>query len=87
MQAAKAKNSRLPGFGGRLHSAIMAADRSDLAADLGVTYRTLSLWVRGDYEPRVADLEYLARTLKVSADWLLGLTDDPTPRSSKEPSE
>lgn len=49
------------------------------AALLGVTDRGYQRWEAGEREPPYDSLILLAQTFNVSTDYLLGLTDDPTP--------
>lgn len=44
-----------------------------LAADLGVSQRTVSHWELGELEPSLKDMENLCIFFGVSADYLLGL--------------
>ncbi len=54
----------------------------------GVTDRDPSLvgkWLKGIAEPGAGNLAVLAEALEVSADYLLHLTDDPTPTAKRAP--
>jgi transcriptional regulator with XRE-family HTH domain len=50
-----------------------------LAKEAGSTQQEISYYENGDREPSIQSLARLAIGLKVSADWLLGLSDDPPP--------
>lgn len=52
----------------------------DLEERSGVSQNSISRYESGGSEPTAEGLRRLARALEVSIDWLLGLTDDPTPR-------
>ena len=51
--------------------------------DTGITQSTLSKYENGTLLPTAANLIKLAAYYKTSTDYLLGLTDDPTPRPPK----
>ena len=67
------------GFGKRLATARKSAGLSqqELAIKTGMTQGRLSLYETEKREPDVATIRLLAETLKVKADWLIGLTDNP----------
>lgn len=46
-------------------------------------YKNISRWEAGKYIPEAETIALLAKTLNVSADYLLGLTDTPT-RQTRE---
>ena len=50
-----------------------------LAAECGVPKSAVSAWKRGDYKPSAEAITKLAEYFGVSADYLLGLTDDCAP--------
>lgn len=50
-----------------------------IAKGLGLTETTVSFWVTGKKEPSSTNIARLARFLGVSADYLLGLSDDENP--------
>lgn len=52
--------------------------QKDLAAKLGASRATVSLWEIGARVPEVGHLEGLARTFEVSTDYLLGRVDEPS---------
>ena len=52
-----------------------------LALRSGISQTAISNYELGDREMGSAALVSLAQSLECSADYLLGLTDDPTPRS------
>ena len=53
--------------------------QTELAERSGLSQNAISNYERGDREPGSTALAALARALECSADYLLGLTDDPTP--------
>ena len=53
--------------------------QSDLARKLYVTRSSVNAWEMGVSVPTAAKLVELSLFFHVSADYLLGLTDDPTP--------
>lgn len=53
-------------------------DQKDMAAIAKVDPTTYGRWERGETEPRVFHLVNLARELKVSVDFLAGLSDYPS---------
>ncbi len=50
--------------------------QQDLADVLGVKRQTISLYMTGQSMPDAEQLRKIARFFEVSADWLLGMTDD-----------
>jgi len=55
-----------------------------VAKILGTTYQTISNYERGIRDPDTDSLTRLANLYEISIDWLLGLTDDPTPPQPKK---
>jgi transcriptional regulator with XRE-family HTH domain len=53
--------------------------QKQLAERLGVTIRTITNYENGSREPNIKTLIALTQIFGVSADYLLGLTDDPSP--------
>lgn len=51
----------------------------DLAEFLGIALRSWQRYEAGEREPTVDQLMELARFFGVSLDYMVGLTDDPTP--------
>lgn len=51
----------------------------EISEKMGVSDNTVGRWLRGDVQPTSLNLSMLAEVLKTSSDYLLGLTDDPTP--------
>ncbi len=49
------------------------------AAELGIEKKQISRWETGSTIPGSDKLAQIAKVLRVSTDYLLGLTDDPTP--------
>ena len=50
--------------------------QEDFAHKIGTKQTTLSNWERGFREPNFSGLALISTSCEVSADWLLGLTDD-----------
>ncbi|MCL2861582.1 MAG: helix-turn-helix domain-containing protein [Firmicutes bacterium] len=50
--------------------------RYRLSKDLGVNKQTITFWVDGINEPKIFYLYKLSKYFDVSADYLLGLSDD-----------
>ena len=59
----------------------------DVAGAIGVSPSVFSGWERGAGAPQLASLARLCSLLSVSADYLLGLTDDPQRGIIKSPAE
>ena len=59
--------------------------QNQLANELGVSMQTVSLWERGPRKPDFEMLEKLTDYFEVRMDYLLGASDDDTPR--KQPTE
>lgn len=56
-----------------------------MASILGVSEGTFSGYVNGDHDPKSENLSRIAITCGVSTDFLLGITDDPNPKSTNAP--
>ena len=67
---------RSPQLPVRLDEALKNEVASEVAERLGVTAATLSAWRRGRRRPNPEQLANLCRELSVSADWLLGLSEE-----------
>ena len=61
--------------------------RSQLARELGRPYSTITKYETGEREPSHAYLVEVARRFGVSADYLLGLSDDPAPAGQSDLSQ
>lgn len=57
--------------------------QSEFAAKLATKQTTYSSWERGIKEPSLEIVSEISLQFGVSADYLLGLTDDPTPASQR----
>ena len=66
-------------FGERLKELRGNLSQDDFAFKIGTKQTTLSNWERGFREPNFSGLVLIANSCGVSADWLLGLTDDRAP--------
>ena len=72
----------------RVARAISAyGSQAKLARRLGVSTATVSLWTVGRGQAGWLRLRQICRTLGVSADYLLGLSEDPRPRDDPPGSE
>lgn len=65
---------QVPGLPERLKRArdLASLTQRQLATKMGIRSVTVSEWERGHSTPHAAYLKLLAKTLNVSADWLLG---------------
>jgi transcriptional regulator with XRE-family HTH domain len=54
--------------------------QKDLSVLLGVSVRAYQFYESGDREPNIENINKLADFFEVSADYLLGRTDDPATR-------
>ena len=63
-------------FGERLESLRNGMTQKEFAASLQTPINTYTNWVRGIREPSMSALVNLCTHLSVSADWLLGLSDN-----------
>lgn len=66
-------------FPGRLRQAMALrnSNRTRLARALGVDRKTVSLWSNGSSMPIADQLAAISEELDVTADWLLGQSDNP----------
>ena len=64
--------------------ALRGKKQLDLAKAIGVHANVISYFCSGKRTPNAHQLADIARELRVSADWLLGLSDAPTPPSGEE---
>jgi len=55
--------------------------QESLAFELGTDKKAVSRWESGQFSPNAETLVELSRILKVSTDYLLGLSDNPTPQT------
>lgn len=53
--------------------------KKQVAAGAGIPFMTYRRYERGEREPSASSVASLARFFRVSADYLLGLTDEPRP--------
>ena len=63
-------------FARRLRELRGTMSQEDFAVRIGVKQTSYSSWERGIKEPSISVLYGISSTLGVSADWLLGLSDD-----------
>jgi len=73
-------------FGERLKEAIRCAGltQREFAERMDVQEGTVSNWTRGERQPRLEDLLLITVHLRVSADWLLGVSKAPPPTDVQE---
>lgn len=71
-------------MGQRINAGLAASGmkQKDLAKILGVTDNTISYYCKGARAPKLEQLVQIAKTLNVTTDYLLGLTDDPNIQKS-----
>ena len=58
--------------------------QADLAAKLGVTQQAVGKWESGKSSPDPSTVARIAELLNTTADYLLGLTDEPRPLVQQE---
>lgn len=61
------------------------ASQAVFSKKVGVLQPTYARWEQGIRRPSIDELADLAIRFGISADYLLGLTDDPTPASKRAP--
>jgi len=66
-------------FPDRIESLRKGITQRDFARKLGIPLNTYTNWVRGVRMPNVDAIINICTRLGVSADWLLGLSDNPAP--------
>jgi len=59
--------------------------RKELGKITGIDPSLISRYERGERTPTIDNLSIIAKALNISADYLLGLTDNPTPCTRKLP--
>lgn len=69
----------------RLRELRGSMSQSDFAAKIGVKQTSYSSWERGVKDPLAQTLVQISNTLGVSADWLLGLSDERGPAQTAAP--
>jgi transcriptional regulator with XRE-family HTH domain len=62
----------------------LGLNQTELAERAGIPYQVISRIEHGHQSIYVERLAELAKTLNVSADYLMGLTDDPTPAKKRQ---
>ena len=72
----KRKEERLPIFKERFRELQGEMSNTEFAAFLGMSRQTVGFYCNGDRIPDAVGLKEIAEKCNVSADWLLGLTDD-----------
>ena len=69
----------------RLQDVFGHAKRADIAALFDVSVNAVGKWIRGEAAPAIETFSSICRHYKVSADWLLGLSDTLSPLAATEP--
>lgn len=71
-------------IGNRINSALALREmkQKELANSLGVTANTISYFCSGSRSPNLIQIIQISKTLNVTTDYLLGLSDDPSPTPS-----
>lgn len=54
--------------------------QTQLGDIVGLSKQAISGYEHGSHIPNANAIKYICLALKVSSDWLIGLTDDPKPR-------
>jgi transcriptional regulator with XRE-family HTH domain len=69
----------MPSFGERIKYLrdINSIMQKDLAQEMGITTRALKYYEDDEREPNLKTIRFLCKYFNVSADYLLGLSDDP----------
>ncbi|CAG1001092.1 HTH-type transcriptional regulator ImmR [Anaerolineae bacterium] len=58
---------------------VIGLSQEELASQAGTDQKRISKYERGESDANGETISHLAKALQTSADYLLGLTDDPTP--------
>ena len=68
---------KIDGFDKRLSDTLLGTGlpTTTIARDLGVAPDTVAGWISGEKCPQAASIADICRRYKISADWLLGLSD------------
>lgn len=53
--------------------------QKDIARDLGLSLRAYQHYEYGEQEPSLSNIVKICKYFNVSSDYILGLSDDPTP--------
>lgn len=72
-------NYRFPIFRERLNILLGDMKTTDFADKLGLTRQTMGFYLNGERIPDSLTLARICHVCNVTADWLLGLTNDPKP--------
>lgn len=72
-------------FADRLALLLQGDSQSNLSRATGVTRQAISSYLSGGSEPTICRLTAIAKYFGVSSDYLIGLTDDPTPHAPNIP--
>ena len=74
------KRDRLPIFRRRLNELLGEMSTTEFAEKVGLSRQTMGFYLNGDRIPDSITLSQICRVCGVTADWLLGLTNDPCPK-------
>lgn len=69
-------------FPSRLLKVRSSLTQKDAASRVGIAQQHWARYESGAVEPKIGVLVHIAEAFQVSADWLLGLTDERSPRAS-----
>lgn len=73
------QEARVPKFKERLNSLLGECSVTEFAKTLGISRQTLGFYLNGDRIPDIETLTQICERCSVSADWLLGLSNEPSP--------
>lgn len=59
--------------------------QKDFVKEFGLAKNIVSEWKNGRIKPSLDMIAEIAKYFNISSDWLLNLSDDPTPPNKKEP--
>ena len=80
MEQTSTKKDRFPIFRQRLGELMFDMTTTEFAEKVGLTRQTMGFYLNGDRIPDAVTLAQICRKCNVSADWLIGLTNDPAPK-------
>lgn len=80
MKQTNEKPNRFPVLKERLNILLGDMSTKDFAGKVGITRQTMGFYLNGDRIPDSLTLAQICRNCNVSADWLLGFSEDPAPK-------
>ena len=78
MEQASTKKDRFPIFRQRLGELMGDMTTTEFAEKVGLTRQTMGFYLNGDRIPDSFTLAQICKECNVSADWMIGLTNDPS---------